>query len=186
MSGDKKPIEVDINGNPLNGHSKPTSVDDVIIYLSKPSPIGETVLTKQEISREYANWRNNETALRDLGKDAKWNYDEWIAIAQDAHTRKLLPDELRAQGWKSPEEVAAREAYYKKLSDELVEHTRKDERQQEAEWLTELLRHLVTLTFPPDNLIKVVKKRIAYLRGNCQEKADSWPGIPDGEGCKEK
>jgi chemotaxis regulatin CheY-phosphate phosphatase CheZ len=61
----------------------------------KSAPIGETVLNKQEMQNEYVKWRNSQTSLMDSGKESTQNYDEWIAKAQDAHTRREVAKELK-------------------------------------------------------------------------------------------
>jgi hypothetical protein len=234
MSEVKKPIEVDINGNPLNGHSKPTSVDDVIIHL----PIGETVLPNNgkctcgmclpDIAYAYHetspdNWISGN--LLCLYHSAHGNEGMvYVPVTSAVRQLFILRAKLKQQdtnretgkeimpilpngcsfvpgcGWLKVQRDAdlaiyqAREAYYRKLSDELVEHTRKDERQQEAEWLEKWLGPWLVNVLPRQEL----KARIAYLRGKPSnvhdapfsdgEKAGIVQNVnwPDGEGCKEK
>ena len=76
----------------------------------KPSPIGETVLTDLqilEILKPVISWGFYCQVKAEDAESRIINLSEYIRIAkqQDAHTRKLLPDELRAQGWLTPDEA---------------------------------------------------------------------------------
>ena len=85
------------------GNKDPLCANGFCHYVPMPAP-ASTVLTEEETESIYTKWCEDYEKNPDPTDEGSYLFV--LLTVQDTHTRQLLPDELRAKGWKSPKETA--------------------------------------------------------------------------------